>query len=213
MDVPLSSVSVVLPFERDIMSRVNSTTVDFGPSRTIGDMFLQRVAENGDHTAVVLDGVTLTYRELHARAARLASVIVTSVKGGITRDTIICQCVTRSIEMVIGIIGIALSGASYCPLNPTDPVERLHLLLTDTASPIVLTQRAIATSTLNTWRGGECVIVDELDLGSGSSGSVTSVTTPITGARHARSSDIAYCIYTSGSTVYPRVRWSVMVLS
>ncbi|CAF0953029.1 unnamed protein product [Adineta steineri] len=86
--------------------------------------------------AVTLDEQTLTYEELLAQVQRLAYFLINS--QGVQPGDIICQCVHRSIEMIVGILGILMSGAIYVPLIPTDPIDRLQSLIHQVDAKLVL---------------------------------------------------------------------------
>ena len=51
---------------------------------------------------------------------------------------------------MVGILGILKAGAAYLPLDPGDPSERLHFLLSDCGAQLVLaaTRQAMNTATM-----------------------------------------------------------------
>ena len=55
-------------------------------------------------------------------------------------DTLIAICVERSLEMIIGILGILKAGAAYVPIDPDYPAQRLHYIIADTQTQVLLTQ-------------------------------------------------------------------------
>ena len=86
---------------------------------------------------------TLTYRELgRAGRARLgASPAVRWAWGPRCSSGI---GVERSLEMVVGIVGILEAGGAYVPLDPSYPRERLAAMIADAGAPVLLTDRASA---------------------------------------------------------------------
>ena len=85
----------------------------------------------------------LSYAELDAHANRLAH----HLRGlGAGPETVVGLCVERSIEMVIGLIGILKAGAAYLPLDPNYPAERLGFMLRDARCAVLVTQSAVQAS-------------------------------------------------------------------
>ncbi|UJR22117.1 hypothetical protein I4U23_025181 [Adineta vaga] len=83
-----------------------------------------------------LDEQSLTYAELLHYVQILSACLLN--KYDVDVGEIICQCVERSLSMVVGMMAIEMIGAVYCPLSPRDPQQRLHTLLQQTNSHIVL---------------------------------------------------------------------------
>src|SRR5579872_3445868 len=76
---------------------------------------LAEQASRTPHTiAVTFEGRSITYAELFARANQLARLLRTR---GAQPDVLIGLCLDRSIEMVVGLLGILASGAAYVPLD------------------------------------------------------------------------------------------------
>ena len=59
-------------------------------------------------------------------------------------------CVERSLEMVVGLLGILKSGGAYIPLDPNYPPERLAMMLTDAQPLVLLSQSHVLDSLPNT---------------------------------------------------------------
>ena len=62
------------------------------------------------------------------------------IKLGIKPGALIGISVDRSLEMMVGLLGIWKAGAAYLPLDPTYPAERLSFILGEAAVPLLLTQ-------------------------------------------------------------------------
>src|SRR5205823_13038073 len=82
----------------------------------------------------------LTYRELNRRANQLAHHLRAS---GVGPEVHVGICVQRSIEMIIGLLGILKAGGIYVPLDPAYPSERLSFILQDAQMPVLLTQQQL----------------------------------------------------------------------
>lgn len=107
----------------------------------VQQLFEQQVSLHGDKLAVVCDGVSLTYNELNQSANQLAHYLINEEE--VTPDTIVGVCVDRSVEMIIGLLGVLKAGAAYLPLDPNYPEQRLMDMLEDSEIEIVLTQKDV----------------------------------------------------------------------
>ncbi|PHM46881.1 Amino acid adenylation [Xenorhabdus miraniensis] len=179
----------------------NATQTDFPQQALIQELFEQQVKRTPDATAVVFEGLSLTYSELNRRANRLAHYLLTL---GVQPDDRVAICVERSLEMVVGLLAILKAGGAYVPLDPAYPAERLAYMLDDVAPVALLTQSALVEvlgSNLPT------VVLDDQGL------SVSQESTAFdkeseenlnAQALGLTSRHLAYVIYTSGSTGQPK---------
>ncbi|NOT07448.1 MAG: LLM class flavin-dependent oxidoreductase, partial [Gemmatimonadales bacterium] len=151
-----------------------------------------QVARTPDRTAVVAQGQALTYRELDARANRLARRLAAA---GVGPDILVGLCVERSLDMVVGLLAIHKAGGAYLPLDPSYPRERLAWMLEDARVPVLLTQAPLADDLP---AHGAQVIRLDADWASIERESAE----PFDGG--AVPSNLAYVIYTSGSTGKPK---------
>jgi amino acid adenylation domain-containing protein len=106
----------------------------------IHHLFEAQVERTPDAEAVVFEGERLTYAELNARANRLAHHLRAL---GVGPDARVGICVGRSLEMVVGVLGVLKAGGAYVPLDPGYPVDRLAHMLADSAPAAVLTQKGL----------------------------------------------------------------------
>ncbi|CAF3708653.1 unnamed protein product [Rotaria sp. Silwood1] len=102
--------------------------------------------EHPQKLALVLDDQSLTYAELLHSSQLLAHHLTDRCQ--IQPDDIVAQCVDRSIEMIIGILSILMSGASYCPLSPNQPSARLLSLIEQVKAKCVLSPASYAQVTV-----------------------------------------------------------------
>lgn len=160
----------------------------------ISDLIRVRATARPDAVAVTQGAKHLTYRELDDRADQLASRLRAS---GARSEVPVALCMQRSMELVVGALGILRAGTAYVPLDPTFPASRLAMLLEDSAVPLVVTQPEIAEQLpAGKWR---TIVLDENGLSNALlSGSTCS------GATDAKPDNLAYIIFTSGSTGRPK---------
>jgi amino acid adenylation domain-containing protein len=161
-------------------------------SGCIHEIFEAQADRTPDALAVVLGSRRLTYRELDQRANQLAHFLRNE---GVRPDVLVGICVDRSVELVVGLLGILKAGGTYVPIDPQYPRERRAFMLQDSNSPIILTEKALAHDLVvpNT----KMVLLD--------ADWPTISREPATNPRVAvRPEHLAYVIYTSGSTGTPK---------
>src|SRR6185312_7945296 len=153
--------------------------------------FSRQVALRGDATAVVCGDVHLTYGDLEARANRLAH----HLQGlGVGPEVVVGLFLERSVDAVVGMLGIVKAGGAYLPLEPGQSTERLKFMLADAGAGVVVTERRLASSLPS---GLSTVVLDEdgEEIAGRPATPPVVVTTP---------QSMAYVIYTSGSTGKPK---------
>src|SRR5262245_6977986 len=125
-DQPIGRIDFLDPAERHTILREWNATDRAVAVATLPELFAAQVAKTPQATAAVFEGNTLTYSELDARANRLAH----HLRGlGVGPEVVVGLCVERSLEMLVGLIGILKAGGAHLPLDPGYPRERLGLLL------------------------------------------------------------------------------------
>jgi non-ribosomal peptide synthetase component F len=96
------------------------------PAATLPGLFAAQAAKTPDAVAAVFEGESLSYRELDARANRLAHHLRAF---GVGPEVVVGLCVERSLEMLVGLLAILKAGGAYLPLDPGYPRERLAFML------------------------------------------------------------------------------------
>ncbi len=150
-----------------------------------------QVKKTPNDIAVVFAGEKVTYQELNNRANQLAHYLQLL---GVKPEKHVGICLERSIEMVVGLLGILKAGGVYIPIDPNYPRERLAFLLEDSQAPLLLTQQHLLTK-LTTYPGQIICLDTEWEI---TRYSKDNPTTKIT------LDNLAYTIYTSGSTGKPK---------
>ncbi|MDQ0702716.1 amino acid adenylation domain-containing protein/non-ribosomal peptide synthase protein (TIGR01720 family) [Pseudomonas sp. W3I7] len=147
--------------------------------------------QTSDSTALVWQGGSLTFAQLHTQANRLAHYLRDK---GVGPDVCVAIAAERSPQLLIGLLAIIKAGGAYVPLDPDYPADRLAYMLKDSGVHLLLTQTALLELLPAT--EGVCVIaMDSLHLDSWP--------TQAPGL-HLNGDNLAYVIYTSGSTGQPK---------
>ncbi|MET8573191.1 AMP-binding protein, partial [Streptomyces sp. NPDC004783] len=191
-------LDVVTESERALVLERWNESASVVEELTFPELFEERVARAPESVALVCGDVELSYAELNARANRLARVLV---GRGVGPESVVALVLPRSVEFVVGMLGVLKAGGAYVPVDPEYPRERVGFMFGD-ARPVcavttmeyadvvpggfdVLTLDAPGTvSELS--RMPERDVADDERLGGLSLGSP------------------AYVIYTSGSTGRPK---------
>jgi natural product biosynthesis luciferase-like monooxygenase protein len=189
---PVGDLPVLAPAEeRQLVQTWNATARPFADA-CIHELIEQQAARTPQATALAFRDRSITYDELNRRANRVARQLQAH---GAAPDRMVGNFVDRSIEMVIGLLGILKSGAAYVPLDPAYPAERLAWMLEDSQAPVVLTQADLAASLPPT--PAAIVTIDESPLANAGDFAEN----PASGAGPA---NLAYVIFTSGSSGRPK---------
>ena len=178
--------------EQQLMAEWAHTSVDYGQSDILPELFEQQVSRTPEAIALSFEDRNLTYDELNRRANKLAHWLQAQ---GIGPDVLVGVLLERSIEMVVGLLGILKAGAAYVPLDPGYPQERLAFMINDARLPLILTERRL--SDLAALAGTR---VFYMDSGWG----FLSHQSEENPARSVSPDNLAYVIYTSGSTGEPK---------
>ena len=190
---PVNHLNLLADSERQrLLVDLQPAAMDWRGHRTLIEMFEAQAAATPDAVALDCDGALLTYRELNRRGNQLARHLKRLSAGS---EVLVGICLERSVEMVLGLLGIFKSGAAYVPLDPSYPAERLNYMIADSGLTILLTQASLESLfsaphihkvCLDTsWATVAGESTENLELSSGGG-------------------NLAYVIYTSGSTGRPK---------
>ncbi|GLW14755.1 non-ribosomal peptide synthetase [Streptomyces sp. NBRC 13847] len=111
------------------------------PQRVLPAVFEEQAARTPDAPAVRAGADRLTYRELNARANRLARVLIDSGAGP---ERFVALALPRTADLLVAMLAVLKSGAGYLPVDPSYPAERISFLFDDIGPDIVLTTTALA---------------------------------------------------------------------
>jgi amino acid adenylation domain-containing protein/thioester reductase-like protein/FkbM family methyltransferase len=186
--------------QQQLLVEWNDTQVDYPIDKSIHQLFEEQCFSTPNAVAVVFENQQLTYHELNCRANQLADYLQSF---GVKPDTLVGICVERSLEMVVGLLGILKAGGAYVPLDPEYPQERLTFMLEDTQLSVILTQEKLVSKLGDRLRRGFAERkVNVICLDSNSD--IINQHTQDNPTTSIKAQDLAYVMYTSGSTGQPK---------
>ncbi|MDQ1349716.1 MAG: hypothetical protein QG657_16 [Acidobacteriota bacterium] len=187
-DMEIGQIEIISEAEkRIILEDFNAMDCEYPREKTIHRLFEEQVEKASDNIALVgVDAIEtlratslqITYRQLNEKAGNLAGSLI---EKDVLADDIVGIMMERSIDLIIGIMGILKSGAAYLPIDTEYPKERIDYMLNDSRVKVLLGTKEIQ----------EKIIVNCKRM------------TPHQ-ALFQHSSHLAYIMYTSGSTGQPK---------
>jgi len=170
----------------------NSSKRDYPRNLCVHELFETQVERTPDAVAVTMGDQQLSYRELDEKSNQLANYLT---EHGAGPDVLVGILLNRSIDMMIGILGILKSGAAYVPLDPAYPRHRLAYMLKDSKLQLLVSKGKLADLLPQNEARVVCIDSDGLAINESSSKK------PLV---EIKAANLAYVIYTSGSTGKPK---------
>ncbi|MDB6100268.1 MAG: Non-ribosomal peptide synthetase component [Gammaproteobacteria bacterium] len=177
------------PERRQLLRDWNAREVDYPRELCLHQLFEGQVQRTPQAVACQFKDEQLTYAQLNARANQLAHWLRKRQVGPGQRVGLLVE---RSLEMMIGLLGIQKSGAAYVPLDPAYPAERIRLTLEDAEVCVLVTQRSLVERIAE---GQLDVVCLDSEISRESTVNLPQVAT---------AEDLIYVIFTSGSTGRPK---------
>jgi amino acid adenylation domain-containing protein len=187
---PISTYSLLSKTERQkLLVEWNQTQTDYPRDLCIHEIIQEQVKRTPKAIAVQFGDKSLTYQELDERADKLAEILVSQ---GVKPGTLAGIFVNRSIEMLVGLLGVLKAGGAYLPLDPFFPSDRVVFMVEDSDTGIILTQTDLLSELPE--NNAEIICLDALEK----------LPELNRDPESAKPDDLAYIIYTSGSTGKPK---------
>ncbi|MCU0289770.1 MAG: amino acid adenylation domain-containing protein [Acidobacteria bacterium] len=200
----ISEYEIITEVEKNrILFEFNNTGVVYPKDKTIHQLFAEQAEKFPDRIGIVgadegeekkrrreekKDGgvetlratsLHITYLQLNEQSDHLAGLLI---EKGVKPNTIVGIMMERSVEMIVGILGILKSGGAYLPIDPGYPQERIDYMLKDSNAEILLTNKSEAR-------------ISKHETNSNDQN---------TNVQNKNFENLAYIIYTSGSTGKPK---------
>jgi amino acid adenylation domain-containing protein len=176
--------------EQQLIAEINNTHCEYPEGKCIHELFEEQAARQPEAIAVVFEGKELTYRELNHQANKLARRLR---RRGVGPDTMVGLLLERSLDLVVGVLGVLKAGGAYFTLDLNYPKQRLALMLEETRVSLILTQQR--------WReslpefNGDVLCLDNDSLIDEEESNLETVNYP---------ESLAFVFFTSGSTGKPK---------
>ena len=189
----LSQLPLLADSEREqLLVRWNEAAAEYAREKCLHEVFESHAARSPDTVAATYEGEHLTYGELNRRANQLARHLRAR---GVSAGDPVAICVERSLEMLVGLLGVFKAGAAYVPIDPSYPQERVRFMLEDSGAALLLTQQNVPPHFLS--HGTQAIRLDA-DWHLIAAESDANIDSP------TAADNLAYVIYTSGSTGVPK---------
>ena len=201
--VKISDIEMISEEEKKrVLFDFNATKKEYPHDKTIQQISTEQAARTPGYIALVGASVRaihesplqITYAELNKQAGWLADTLR---EKGIQPNTVVGIMMDRTIEMIIGIMGILKAGAAYLPIDPSSPGERVKYMLADSgANALVITKTLAKEAEKVSVLDGKMIFIEFLHPAS-------VLPSPCL-MPQASSSNLAYVIYTSGTSGKPK---------
>ncbi len=186
--------------EKRILVEWNQEKIEYPHNLCMHQLFEKQVEIVPDALAVVYPETgtdepgdrQLTFRELNFRANQLARYL--RIKG-VGPETKVGLVLERSVDMMVGVLGILKAGGAFVPIDPNYPAERIAFIFEDTRMPVVITMHELLKNLPSGSAEFVCLDKDWPTISQLESDNLSVAVTP---------ENLAYIIYTSGSTGNPK---------
>ncbi|MDY7021521.1 MAG: amino acid adenylation domain-containing protein, partial [Cyanobacteriota bacterium] len=178
--------------QHQLLVEWNNTQTKYCEEQYIHQLFEQQVEKTPNSIAIKFEQQQLTYKDLNQKANQLAHYLQ---KLGIKPEVLVGICVDRSLEMIVGILGVLKAGGAYIPLDPSYPQRQLNTIVSDAQPVIILTKSQYQASLIS--MNVPLVYLDQ-------DWSTISQSPGDNLAHLGDRNRLAYIIYTSGSTGKPK---------
>lgn len=136
-DIISRDIEIITPDEKNkVLNVFNDTKVDYQLDKTVVDLFEESVDLYPEKTALICNNIAYSYSELNEYANILANILIN--KYNVKPNDIVGIMLKRSPELIIGLIAILKCGATYLPIDPDYPEERINYMLENSGTKLVL---------------------------------------------------------------------------
>ncbi|MEG1989715.1 MAG: amino acid adenylation domain-containing protein [Clostridia bacterium] len=184
IDVNVENICIMSNEEKNkILYEFNDTTTDYPKDKTVIELFEEQVKLVPDNIALVFEESTLTYKELNEKVNQLAHYL--KEEKSIKINDVVGVMIDKSFNLIIAILGILKAGAAYLPLDSNLPDSRIDYMI----------ENSLCKFVISNIEKKEYLNINEINLTEKKVENLTLIN---------NSNDLAYVMYTSGSTGNPK---------
>lgn len=169
----------------------NDTYSDYPKQNTFHDLFAAAAVKHAENTALRFGQQIFSYKNLNETTNQFAALLS---EENVKQGDVIALAVDRSPEMLMALLAIMKSGAAYVPVDPLYPQKRIEYVLQDSSAKILITAKKYKGKFESSAKE---LFIEDI-LANYSSYSKENIKT------NANGNDLAYILYTSGSTGNPK---------
>ncbi|NOQ27042.1 MAG: amino acid adenylation domain-containing protein, partial [Bacteroidales bacterium] len=192
IDLLIGDIQLIREEEKEEILQLSEGTKITSEYKVIQDLFRDQVEKNPLKTAIKFDNIELNYQELNKKSNQLASLLRAK---GIKPNDIVGLMLDRSVDMIIGVLGIIKSGGAYLPIDLNYPDDRKAYMLENSGATLVLIEEEKQSFELSPSQTVEFVNISSEILNQYDAKDLEIVN---------KETDLFYVIYTSGSTGNPK---------
>lgn len=189
---PVGALSLPAYERQKLVFDRNDTVAAFPAEQTLISLFEKQAEQRGSAVALYYGESSVSWRNLDETANKLANLLIDGY--GVGTEDVVALSLNRGAAMIYSILGVMKAGGAYVPIDPECPVERCKYILSDTSARLLITDHALPDDILQEF-GDKVVDWRSLTLDR------TDGRWP---GRRVHPANLAYIIYTSGSSGRPK---------
>ena len=172
-----------------ILYEFNNTKSKYPKNKTINTLFEKQVKIDPKADCIIFYNQKISYEQFNKKSNRIARHLK---KNNLKQGDIVSIMIPRSIDLLIGIMGIIKAGGTYLPLDTNYPIERINLIIKDSNCKLLLTHSSQKENFPEQFKNIE---IDKINLNIYDDSNLKNINT---------TNDLLYIIYTSGTTGTPK---------